>query len=116
MLGGVSVFVPRENPYQYDPVNGEEHLEPGVEEEGDEQAEAVVSQVLEGQLEDVAPAYAPEVDFLCGSVSSSTHCQELRHLNNEQPFSQHRDAIPRKYFCSCKRDRERERERDTSLR
>lgn len=45
-------------PYQYDPVDGEEHLKARVDKKGAEEAQAVVPQVLEGQLEDVAPTNA----------------------------------------------------------
>lgn len=78
---------PCERPYQDDAVNGEEHLKPRVDEEGAEQAQAVVPQVFEGQLEDVAPANAAEVNLLCGSVSSSTQHQKLKHLENKQPLN-----------------------------
>lgn len=44
--------------HQYESFDGKEHLKAGVDEERAKQAQAVVTQVFEGQLEDVAPADA----------------------------------------------------------
>lgn len=59
--------------HQYESFDGEEHLKAGVDKERAEQAQAVVTQVFEGQLEDVAPAYAAQVNLLRGPIRSSTH-------------------------------------------
>lgn len=63
--------------HQYESFDGEEHLKAGVDKERAEQAQAVVTQVFEGQLEDVAPANAAQVNLLCGPIGSTTHSQKL---------------------------------------
>lgn len=67
--------------HQYESFDGEEHLKAGVDEERAEQAQAIVTQVFEGQLEDVAPADAAQVNLLCGPIRSATHSQELGDRN-----------------------------------
>lgn len=69
--------------HQYESLDGKEHLEAGVDEERAEQAQAVISQVFEGHLEDVAPADAAQVDLLRGPIGSPTHSQELAEKQSE---------------------------------
>lgn len=67
--------------YQYESFDGEEHLKAGVDEERAKQAQAVVTQVFEGQLEDVAPADTAQVNLLRGPICSTTHSQKLGDRN-----------------------------------
>lgn len=48
-----------------------------VDEEGAEEAQAVVSEVLEWQLEDVSPADAAEIDLFGRAVGSAAQHKEL---------------------------------------
>lgn len=57
-----------------------------VDEEGAEQSQAVVSQVLERQLEDVSPADTAKVDLLCRAVGRTTQHKELWVAANSNQF------------------------------
>lgn len=67
--------------HQYESFDGEEHLKARVDKERAEQAQAVVTQVFEGQLEDVTPANAAQVNLLRGPIRSATHSQKLGDRN-----------------------------------
>ena len=73
-------------PHQSEPADGEDRLEAAVDEEGAEEAEPVVSQVFEWQLEDVPPANAAQVYLLGGAVGGTTQHQEL-HRRNTRHFN-----------------------------
>ena len=64
-------------PYQSEPGDGEYALQAAEDEEGAEEAEPVVSQVFEWQLEDVPPANAAQVYLLRGPVGGTTQHKEL---------------------------------------
>lgn len=63
--------------YQGESSDGKQHFKSAVDEEGAEQSQAIVSQVLERQLEDISPADTAEVDLYCRAVGSATQHEEL---------------------------------------
>ena len=72
--------------YQGESSDGEHLLEAAVDEEGAEEAQAVVPQVFERQLEDVSPADAAEVDLFGGAVGGATQHQELWEAAHRKQF------------------------------
>ena len=75
-VGPSRVLVHRST-HQGESGDGEEHLEAAVDEEGAQQAQAVVSQVFERQLEDVTPADTAKVDLFRGAVRRAAQHKEL---------------------------------------
>lgn len=63
--------------YQGESCDGEQHFQSAVDEKGAEQPQPVVSQVFEGQLEDVSPANAAKVNLLRRAIGRTTQHQEL---------------------------------------
>lgn len=63
--------------YQGESSDSKQHFKAAVNEEGTEQSQTVISQVLERQLEDVSPANTAKVDLFCGPVGSATQHKEL---------------------------------------
>lgn len=79
--------------YQGETSAGKEHLEAAVDEEGHEVPQAEVAHVLEGQLEDVAPAHAAQVDLLRGPVRGAAQAQHLRTRAVSRRGSQALDSL-----------------------
>lgn len=67
--------------HQYESSDSKVHLKARVDKERAEQAQAVVTEVFEGQLEDVAPTDAAKVNLLCGPIRSTTHSQKLEDIS-----------------------------------
>lgn len=63
--------------YQGESGDGKQDFKATVDEERAEQPQAVVSEVFEGQLEDVSPADTAEIDLFGWPVGSTAQQEEL---------------------------------------